>query len=121
MVPDFQHAILFHSVTSMYLLYFVELNKWGNNTAMLERNWPAIESAIAWQMSTAATMGLPTNIIDTYDILRQSRYGGRVYGVAPSAYAFHFPSSRPAFPFFGSLLSIYIIIRAPSHSTLLFP
>merc|ERR1719201_1039360 len=80
-VPPYDHPSgrVMSDVTSMFLLYIVELYQWSNDTATIDELWPNIEKAIAWQIASTADVGIPAHMIDTYDILRESHYLSDTY------------------------------------------
>jgi uncharacterized protein (DUF608 family) len=56
-------------VSSMYIVYVLELLKWQNDTDTLRELWPVVKKAAQWQMSVSAADGAPVGLCNTYDIL----------------------------------------------------
>jgi hypothetical protein len=61
-------------VSSMYIVYVLELLRWGNDTTTLDRLYPVVRRAAEWQMNVSAEDGLPQHLVNTYDILGPNRY-----------------------------------------------
>jgi len=61
-------------VTSMYIVYVLELYRWQNDTETLTKLWPIIKKAAQWQMSVSAEDGAPQHLENTYDILGPPRF-----------------------------------------------
>lgn len=58
-------------VSSMFIVYLLELWQWGNDHDIVRELWPAAKRAAQWQMARAETwreggQGLPRSVIDTY-------------------------------------------------------
>jgi uncharacterized protein (DUF608 family) len=76
-------------VTSSFLLESYELYLWTGNLTFLQQYYPTIQAAADWQIGIAKKYGLPSYIIDTYDIL-----GLNAYELATFNAAFHLVSMR---------------------------
>jgi non-lysosomal glucosylceramidase len=66
-------------VSSMFIVYLLELMQWTGNTAIVEELWPAAKAAAQWQMQRANKSGLPDFLIDTYDGLALNQYNASAY------------------------------------------
>lgn len=53
----------------MYILYLVEMLKWGNDVALVKELWPVAARAASWQMNVSVKLGVPEHLCNTYDIL----------------------------------------------------
>lgn len=60
-------------VSSMFIVYLLELYKWANDTEILEELWPVAKNATLWQMSKSIEQGIPKNLCNTYDRLGPGR------------------------------------------------
>ena len=65
---------LMSDVSSMFIVYVLELLRWGNDTTTLDELYPAVKRAAEWQMSVSVGDGLPQHLVNTYDILGPNRY-----------------------------------------------
>ena len=61
-------------VSSMFIVYLLEMYQWMNDTAAVRELWPVAKEAARWQINRSATHGLPDHLVDTYDGLQLSRY-----------------------------------------------
>ena len=52
-------------VSSMYVLYVLELYKWGGDIAMLKELWPAAKKAAQWHIDSSIDDGLPNYLCNT--------------------------------------------------------
>ena len=52
-------------VSSMYVLYVLELYKWGGDTAMLKELWPTAKKAAQWHIDSSVDDGLPNYLCNT--------------------------------------------------------
>ena len=71
-------------VSSMFIVYLLELWQWGNDETLVRELWPAAKRAAQWQMTRAETwqpggQGLPRNVIDTYDGLASNNYDASAF------------------------------------------
>ena len=71
-------------VSSMFIVYLLELWQWGHDEAIVRELWPAAKRAAQWQMARAETwqhdgQGLPRNVIDTYDGLALNDYNASAF------------------------------------------
>eukprot|EP00039_Didymoeca_costata_P023556 m.7494 g.7494 ORF g.7494 m.7494 type:complete len:1006 (-) comp3723_c0_seq2:57-3074(-) len=57
-------------VSSMYIVYILELYRWQNDTETLKEMYPIIKRAAMWHMNVSAADGTPEYLVNTYDILR---------------------------------------------------
>ena len=55
-------------VSSMFILYLVELGRWSGDTATVVRHWPVAKRAAQWHLQEAASSGLLERMCNTYDI-----------------------------------------------------
>lgn len=56
-------------VTSMFMMYTLELYRWANDTAFLHEMWPHVANGALWQIASCKNTGLPQHLVATYDIL----------------------------------------------------
>jgi uncharacterized protein (DUF608 family) len=61
-------------VTSMFIVYLLELWQWTANEDLLVELWPTAKRAAQWQIARAAQFGLPDKLVDTYDGLNLAQY-----------------------------------------------
>ena len=71
-------------VSSMFIVYLLELWQWAQDDAIVRELWPAAKRAAQWQMARAETwqdggQGLPRNVIDTYDGLALNNYDASAF------------------------------------------
>lgn len=71
-------------VSSMFIVYLLELWQWGGDEEAVRELWPAARRAAQWQMARAGTwqvggQGLPVHVIDTYDGLRLDSYSASAF------------------------------------------
>ena len=70
-------------VSSMFIVYLLELHRWGADdadaAALVAELWPAARRAAQWQMGRASELGLPSHLVDTYDGLRLQRYNASCF------------------------------------------
>jgi non-lysosomal glucosylceramidase len=66
----------------MYILYVVELFKWGNDVSLLKELWPVVAQAASWQMNVSADKGVPEHLCNTYDILQPTKHDQVSYNSA---------------------------------------
>ena len=61
-------------VSSMFITYILELYRWSNDVTTLKALWPNAKRAAQWHINVSSKYGVPTHLINTYDILRQDQY-----------------------------------------------
>lgn len=69
-------------VTSMFIVYLLELWQWTADESLLKELWPAAKAAAEWQMDRAtnpSAPGLPHHLIDTYDGLALENYNASAF------------------------------------------
>ena len=71
-------------VSSMFIVYLLELWQWGHDEDIVRELWPAAKRAAQWQMARAETwqpggQGLPMHVVDTYDGLSLSNYNASAF------------------------------------------
>ena len=66
-------------VSSMFIVYLLELMQWTDNAAVVQELWPTAKAAATWQMTRANTTGLPDFLIDTYDGLALNQYNASAF------------------------------------------
>ena len=77
--PDVPATRNMSDVTSMFIVYVLELYQWDNDMETLLLYWPVIQRGVKWMLSTARTFGLPYHLIDTYDIMAFNSYDVAMY------------------------------------------
>eukprot|EP00043_Microstomoeca_roanoka_P010110 m.96381 g.96381 ORF g.96381 m.96381 type:complete len:1092 (-) comp14791_c0_seq2:334-3609(-) len=80
-VPNLDDACgrVMSDVTSMFIMYVLELYKWSNDTETLEALWPHVLQGAQWQMSVSQEYGIPAHLVATYDILGLDQYPTATY------------------------------------------
>jgi non-lysosomal glucosylceramidase len=80
-VPQFDtpSGRVMSDVTSMFIMYVLELYKWSNDVASLEAFWPAVYKGALWQMQVSQQYGIPYRLVSTYDILGLDQYPTATY------------------------------------------
>lgn len=69
-------------VTSMFVVYLLELWQWTADENILKELWPAAKAAAEWQIDRAtnpSAPGLPHHLIDTYDGLALENYNASAF------------------------------------------
>ena len=66
-------------VSSMFVVYLLELWQWTGDTSIVKELWPAARAAAQWQIQRANISGLPDFLIDTYDGLALNQYNASAY------------------------------------------
>ena len=69
-------------VTSMFIVYLLELWQWTADENLLKELWPAAKAAAEWQIDRAtnpSAPGLPHHLIDTYDGLALENYNASAF------------------------------------------
>jgi len=61
-------------VSSMFIVYLLELWQWTADADLLAELWPNAKAAAQWQIARAAEFGLPDKLVDTYDGLGLEQY-----------------------------------------------
>ena len=56
-------------VSSMFIVYIMELYKWANDTETLTTLWPNVKLAAQWHITRAQKYGVPLHLVNTYDVL----------------------------------------------------
>ena len=60
-------------VSSMYIIYLLELQKWGGDTAIMKELWPIAKKAAQWHIDVSAVDGVPNYLCNTtMDLARPS-------------------------------------------------
>ena len=73
-VLDIPTGRVMSDVSSMFIVYVLELYKWSNDVTTLKTFWPNVKLAAQWHMDVSSKYGVPTHQVNTYDILRQELY-----------------------------------------------
>lgn len=79
---DIPQGRVMSDVTSMFILYFLELYKWSNNLDLTKQYWPYIKRAAQWHINVSSEVGVPQHLVNTYDILAQNHYNLCAYNSA---------------------------------------
>ncbi len=61
-------------VSSMFIVYVLELYQWGNDTDTLTKLWDNVKRAAQWHMDVSQQYGIPERLVNTYDVLMQNKY-----------------------------------------------
>jgi non-lysosomal glucosylceramidase len=79
--PKLDHACgrVMGDVSSMFIVYLLELLQWTGDTAIVKELWPAAKAAAEWQIQRASISGLPDFLVDTYDGLALNQYNASAY------------------------------------------
>ncbi len=56
-------------VSSMFIVYVLELYKWANDTETPKALWPHVKLAAQWHIGRAKKYGVPQHLVNTYDVL----------------------------------------------------
>eukprot|EP00927_Polykrikos_kofoidii_P071217 TRINITY_DN67517_c0_g1_i1.p1 TRINITY_DN67517_c0_g1~~TRINITY_DN67517_c0_g1_i1.p1 ORF type:complete len:1064 (+),score=165.60 TRINITY_DN67517_c0_g1_i1:141-3332(+) len=78
-------------VSSMYVVYLLELYKWANDTESVKAFWPIAKKAAQWHIDVAKESGVPEKQCNTYDILGPQQHKQVSYNSA-----FHLLAMRAA-------------------------
>ncbi len=78
-------------VSSMFIVYLLELLTWRNDSQVVKDLWPSAKRAAEWQLSVSAADGIPRHMVDTYDVLQLDFYPHDTYSGA-----FHLLAMRAA-------------------------
>ena len=73
-VLDMPTGRVMSDVSSMFIVYVLELYKWANDVTTLKTLWPNVKLAAQWHINVSSKYGVPTFQVNTYDILRQDSY-----------------------------------------------
>ena len=66
-------------VSSMYIVYLLELLKWGGEDAFVREWYPVAKKAADWQVSVSTFHGMPYKLQTTYDVMGLERYDTATY------------------------------------------
>jgi len=69
-------------VSSMFIVYLLELYRWSDDAETLKALWPVAKQAATWHMASAAKEGVPSRQCNTYDILGPTKYDQVSYNSA---------------------------------------
>ena len=75
-------------VSSMFIVYLLELQTWHLNISIAEHEavlkdlWPHARLAAEWQMSVSSRDDIPLHLVDTYDVLGLVAYPHSTYSSA---------------------------------------
>lgn len=72
--PDSPQGRIMSDSTSMFIVYVLELLRWGGDNTTLQLYYPTVKRAAQWQMMRAEELGLPQHLETTYDILQFPQY-----------------------------------------------
>ena len=61
-------------VSSMFIVYVLELYKWENDKATLSKLWLNVKNAAQWHINVSKKFGVPEHLVNTYDVLGQDHY-----------------------------------------------
>jgi non-lysosomal glucosylceramidase len=80
-------------VSSMFVVYVLELVRWGGAPALARELWPQVRRAAQWQIGRSAEIGVPQFLCDTYDNLNFIAYKASAFSAL-----FHVLAMRAAEP-----------------------
>ncbi|CAH1781975.1 unnamed protein product [Owenia fusiformis] len=66
-------------VSSMFIVYLLELYSWTGDEAFLKEMWPYAKKAAQWHMSVCGSGHLPLKLQNTYDVLGLNAYSISAY------------------------------------------
>eukprot|EP00035_Acanthoeca_spectabilis_P015534 m.310465 g.310465 ORF g.310465 m.310465 type:complete len:540 (-) comp16380_c0_seq1:162-1781(-) len=89
--PDTPAGRVMADATSMFIVYILELLRWAGDTTSLGLYYPTVRRAAEWQMNVSASLGVPTHLETTYDILQFPQHQLSTY-----ASVFHITAMRAA-------------------------
>ena len=69
-------------VSSMFIVYILELYKWADDKQTLSSLWPNVKNATEWHMNISQKYGVPEHLVNTYDVLGQAKYDLCAYNSA---------------------------------------
>ncbi|CAD5124032.1 DgyrCDS12336 [Dimorphilus gyrociliatus] len=69
-------------VSSMLMVYILEMYQWGGDVDLLKEMYPVIIKAADWHINTTGSYGIPINLQNTYDILALNAYTFSAYNSA---------------------------------------
>lgn len=87
--PDSPQGRIMSDSSSMFILYVLELLRWGGDEESLRLYYPTVKRAAMWQMNRSAGFGVPEGLETTYDILKFPSYQLSTY-----ASVFHLAAMR---------------------------
>eukprot|EP01064_Diplonema_japonicum_P031942 TRINITY_DN5885_c0_g3_i1.p1 TRINITY_DN5885_c0_g3~~TRINITY_DN5885_c0_g3_i1.p1 ORF type:complete len:905 (+),score=206.99 TRINITY_DN5885_c0_g3_i1:218-2932(+) len=87
----FEHGCgrVMSDVSTMYIIYLLELLKWNNDVAFVKEWYPIAKKAAEWQIAVSTVSGMPYKLQTTYDILGLNRYDAATYSTV-----FHIAAMR---------------------------
>eukprot|EP01060_Flectonema_neradi_P034788 TRINITY_DN6212_c0_g2_i1.p1 TRINITY_DN6212_c0_g2~~TRINITY_DN6212_c0_g2_i1.p1 ORF type:complete len:973 (+),score=112.61 TRINITY_DN6212_c0_g2_i1:37-2955(+) len=79
--PVFEHGCgrKMSDVSSMYIVYLLELLRWNNDTDFVREWFQTAQRAAEWQISVSTYHGMPYRLQTTYDILGFNNYDTCTY------------------------------------------
>ena len=89
--PDGGYGRVMSDGSSMFILYVLELLRWGGDGATAALYYPTVKRAAQWQIKASAAIGLPYKLETTYDILKFPDFDYSAY-----ASVFHLAAMRAA-------------------------
>ena len=60
-------------ISSMFIVYILELYKWADDRQTLSSLWPNVKNAAEWHMNVSQKYGVPEHLVNTYDVLGQNK------------------------------------------------
>lgn len=69
-------------VSSMLIVYILEMYQWGGDIDLLKEMYPVIVKAADWHISTTGSYGIPIRLQNTYDVLALNAYTFSAYNSA---------------------------------------
>jgi len=78
---NFEHGCgrTMSDVSSMFIVYLLEMYRWGGDLEVVKQLWPHAKRAAEWQLSVSQATGLPQHLVTTYDILDLAAYNESTY------------------------------------------
>ena len=73
-ILDIPTGRVMSDVSSMFIVYILELYRWSNDVTTLKALWPNAKLAAQWHMDVSSKYGVPTHLVNTYDVLAQDQY-----------------------------------------------
>ncbi len=73
-VIDTQCGRIMSDVSSMFIVYVLELYQWANDTDTLTKLWNNVKRAAQWHIDVSHRYGIPEKLVNTYDVLMQNKY-----------------------------------------------
>ncbi|KAK6180933.1 hypothetical protein SNE40_008897 [Patella caerulea] len=90
-IIDVPSGRIMSDVSSMFIVYLLELYRWENDTALLTELWPYAKRAAEWHILVSKRYGLPYRLQNTYDVI-----GLDAYDICTYNSAFHLLGMRAA-------------------------